>query len=340
MIGRCLPPIVIIDAGALDAFAGSRWTKLPAGSVQCHGFEPDEGECDRLNQAARAASLDFRFYPVALAGRSGPIEFYRYAEPAANSFYGPNSRLIGRWCYTRSMTLAAQFEVKEKLQLDAIRLDDWARSQAIAEIDFIKLNVQGAELDILGGAQELLKNTAGLLIEQTFNQTYVGAPLFGEVYKFVNDAGFCMFDVVGINRVARTRSPIHITEDRIFVVDGHWPHHQFLEGHFFYLRDPISLSDVWADGQSPSIERCLKIACLAEVFGQIEYAFEILDWIAASPQAGKHAAICRGILESGAASYRSISAARLRAMPPSPTPAERGALSKLAQWLRSRGFRV
>jgi FkbM family methyltransferase len=165
-------PVVVIDAGALDALAGSRWAKLPANGVKCHGFEPDVRECDRLNDTAKAGGLDFHFYPLALAGRTGPVEFYRYAEPAANSFYPPNNSLIGRWCYTRSLTLASQFELKEKLNLDAVCLDDWAKAHAVADADFIKLNVQGAEVDILCGAEGLLKNTLGLMVEQTFNATY------------------------------------------------------------------------------------------------------------------------------------------------------------------------
>jgi FkbM family methyltransferase len=300
-------PLVIIDAGALDAFTGSRWTKLPADKVRVHGFEPDVPECQRLNRAAASAGVDFRFHPVALARHTGPAEFYRFAEPAANSFYAANHRLISRWCYTRTLTLASQFKVLERPSLDAVSLDDWAKMNAITDVDFVKLNVQGAELDILAGAGILLQNTLGLLVEQTFNATYVGAPLFGEVYDFISNAGFCMFDVVGMNRVARTRSPIHITEDKIFVVDGHWPHHQFLEGHFFYLRDPIAGSDVWNEGLSLSLEKCLKLACLAEMFGQIEYAFEILEWIAASPRAGKAAVVCREIVDRGANIYRRVS---------------------------------
>ncbi len=300
-------PIVIIDAGALDAFAGSRWTKLSTDNVRCHGFEPDPDECARLNDMAKVSGVDFRFYPVALAGRTGPVEFYRYIEPAANSFYEANRDLIGRWCYTRSLTLASQFKLKEKVSLDAVSLDDWGRSEAVADVDFIKLNVQGAELDILLGAQGLLKNTLGLIVEQTFNATYT-VPLFGDVYKFISDAGFQMFDIVGMNRVARTRSPIHITEDRIFVVDGTWPHHQFLEGHFFYLRDPIASDDAWTEGCRFSFEQCIKLACLAETFGQIEYAFEMLEWLAASPQAGQRAVICREIVRDGVAAYRGVSA--------------------------------
>jgi FkbM family methyltransferase len=321
-------PLVIVDAGALDAFNGSRWTKLPADKVRVHGFEPDVPECQKLNKAAAKADVDFQFHPVALARRTGPAQFYRFAEPAANSFYAANDRLVSRWCYTRTLTLASQFKVVERPSLEAVSLSDWAKTNAVTDVDFIKLNVQGAELDILSGAEMLLNNTLGLLVEQTFNPTYVGAPLFGEVYEFIRNAGFCMFDVVGMNRVARTRSPIHITEDRIFVVDGHWPHHQFLEGHFFYLRDPISGSDVWNEGLSLPLEKCLKLACLAEMFGQIEYAFEILEWIAASPRAGSIAAVCREIVERGANVYRQASKA---SAPVETPPAGRGETSPVPQ---------
>ena len=281
--------------------------KLPRDKIRLYGFEPDEQECAGLNKTAELAGVDFHFYPVALGGRSGQADFYRYAEPAANSLFAPNEALIRRWCYGRSLPLTSQFELRKKATIEVQSLADWAKNNGIAECDFIKLNVQGAELDVLAGAGELLNSAMGMVVEQTFNPTYRGAPLFGKVYNFIDAAGFCMFDVVGFNRVARVRSPIHITDDRIFVVSGHWPHHQFFEGHFFYLRDPLLIGDMWDDKRSPPLEKCFKIACLAEIFGQIEYAFEILDWIAASPGAVKVAAETRRIIDAGAEIYRRAS---------------------------------
>jgi FkbM family methyltransferase len=301
-------PIVVIDVGAHDAFADPRWTKLPSDKIRVHGFEPDEQECRTLNEAAESAGLDFHFYPVALAGHTGPAEFYRYAEPAANSFYGPNEPLLSRWCYNRALPLTSQFKVLEKSPVEALSLADWADGNGIKDFDFIKLNVQGAELDVLRGAGPLLDTAMGMVVEQTFTPTYLGAPLFGKVYDFIDESGFCMFDVVGMNRVARTRSPIHITEDRVFVVTGLWPHHQFFEGHFFYMRDPLRICNEWSESQSPSLDKCFKLACVAEVFGQIEYAFEILEWIASSPSAARVAPATRKVIEEGAETYRKASA--------------------------------
>jgi FkbM family methyltransferase len=304
--GLLSTPIVALDVGARDAFVHTRWNALPPDMVRLHGFEPDPPECDALNRRAAAEGLDFHFHPVALAERTGPIDFHRYAEPAAGSLYPANRRVVERYCYGRESPLSSQFELVEKRTIEAKSMADWARGAGVAEIDFCKLNVQGAELDILRGAGPLLDSVLGIVAEQTFHATYVGAPLFGEVYEFLRAAGFSMFDAIGMNLVARTRSPIHVTEDRVFSVGGAWPRHQVLEGHFLYLRDPVLAAD---EPGSASLQQCLKLVCIAELFGQIEFAFELLWWLAASPRAGRTGSLCREVAERGADTYRSVSRA-------------------------------
>ena len=303
-------PIVVLDVGARDAFGHMRWTALPPDMVQLHGFEPDPRECDALNQEAQANGFDFQFHPIALAEHTGLVDFYRYAEPAANSFYLANRRIVDRFCYARDVTLASQFELIEKRAIEAKSVVDWARAAGVAEIDFCKLNIQGGELDVLRGTGPMLKSMLGLFVEQTFSATYVGAPLFGQVYEFIRAAGFCMFDAPGMNRLARTRSPIHLTEDHIFSRSGTWgrtwPHHQVLEGHFLYFRDPILAADEWSQTLAP-LEQCIKLACIAELFGQLEFAFELMSWIAASPLAGRAGSRCREIVGRGVEFYRAVS---------------------------------
>jgi FkbM family methyltransferase len=300
-------PIVVLDVGARDAFAETPWTALPADMVRLHGFEPDPEECEVLNERAKAAGVNFSFHQVALARRTGPLDFYRYSEQAANSPYPANNRLVSRWCYSRSVPLATQFRLVKKEVIPAISVADWAAAERLSAIDFFKLNVQGAELDVLLGAGPLLDSTLGLIPEQTFNATYVGAPLFGEVYEFIRKAGFSMFSINGMNSVARTHSPIHLTEDRIFAGPRGWPRHQLLEGHFLYLRDPILEANGWSPKSAYSLERCIKLICLAEIFGQVEFAFEMLQWIAGSPQAAEIGSHCREIAIDGARTYREIS---------------------------------
>jgi len=50
-----------------------------------------------------------------------------------------------------------------------------------APIDFIKLDVQGAELDILNGGEKTIKNTEHVLIEVSLVEYNQGAPLIDKI---------------------------------------------------------------------------------------------------------------------------------------------------------------
>ena len=53
-------------------------------------------------------------------------------------------------------------------KVEAISLDDFARSEGLDEIDLLKLDVQGAESLVLAGATEILKKTRALIVEVSF----------------------------------------------------------------------------------------------------------------------------------------------------------------------------
>jgi hypothetical protein len=48
-----------------------------------------------------------------------------------------------------------------------------------------------------------------------------------------------------------------------------------IEGHALFLRDPLGDRSL----QRLDVSRIIKLAALAEAFGQIEYAFELLNWL-------------------------------------------------------------
>jgi FkbM family methyltransferase len=147
--GLVRTPLVVLDIGARDALSDTRWTGLPREMVRLHGFEPDDEECRNLNERANAGGYPFVFHSTALAETTGEATLYQYAEPAANSLYPGNARLLARWCYNRALTLTSQFRLSKKSVIPTKSLADWASQAALGDIDFCKLNVQGAELDIL-----------------------------------------------------------------------------------------------------------------------------------------------------------------------------------------------
>jgi FkbM family methyltransferase len=62
--------------------------------------------------------------------------------------------------------------------------------------DLIKMDVQGAELDIIKGAIPIIKETKYLILELSILQYNQGAPLIGKVIEELNKLDFAMMDII------------------------------------------------------------------------------------------------------------------------------------------------
>lgn len=73
------------------------------------------------------------------------------------------------------------------------RLDDIV----IGDYDFIKLDVQGAELDVLRGGMRTLGSAKWVLMEVAVEKYNDGAPLWDDVVKFMDEKGFDLSTEIG-----------------------------------------------------------------------------------------------------------------------------------------------
>lgn len=88
--------------------------------------------------------------------------------------------------------------------------------------DFVKLDVQGAELDVLRGAAASLPGIEVLFVELSLHVVNHGAPLLAEVVAELDALGFAMFDVM---QLPRNSEGLQFQVDAIFVRKGSalWP---------------------------------------------------------------------------------------------------------------------
>ena len=64
------------------------------------------------------------------------------------------------------------------------------------KIDFIKIDVQGAELDILKGGEQTIKNTDYVSLEVSLVEYNQGAPLISEIIDKMREYNFYMLDII------------------------------------------------------------------------------------------------------------------------------------------------
>jgi FkbM family methyltransferase len=66
--------------------------------------------------------------------------------------------------------------------------------------DFIKLDTQGYEIEILMGGSKALASAEVILMEVSFLEIYKGAPLFSEVIEQMSGWGFQVYDICSLIR--------------------------------------------------------------------------------------------------------------------------------------------
>ncbi len=305
-----LPPgerIVIVDAGAREVDHDPRWRAFDPSRLKFVGFEPDAQEAARLNTTRMIDGIEIQIVAAGLWGSTGTINFQNNNIGGGSSFLSQNRQVTDRWKFENpdESALARDifFPVRHE-SINVVSLADWSREADVGTVDFLKLNVQGGELEILQGAGPVLDNVLGILVEMAFVESYSKRPMFADIDRFLSKSGFTFFDLLAHHYVGRAAAPIVaqrliIVEPKLGQLVSSWG--QLIEGHGLYLRDPIS------DKRSRPLkpDQVIKLAALAEGFGQIEFAFELLQWLAGmseadDPQLSKK---LRAILKQSAEKY-------------------------------------
>lgn len=89
------------------------------------------------------------------------------------------------------------------MDYDCSPLDDGFDIQN--KFDFIKIDTQGSELNILKGGKESMKHAFGLELEVELKSVYQDQPLLGEVTSFCEENNFEFIDFIRLSRWERTR---------------------------------------------------------------------------------------------------------------------------------------
>jgi FkbM family methyltransferase len=78
----------------------------------------------------------------------------------------------------------------------AITLDEMCKERGLRGPYLIKVDVQGAELDVLAGASQVLKDTEYVILEVLLMGFLIGGPQLYDVVSFMKERGFMVYDIL------------------------------------------------------------------------------------------------------------------------------------------------
>lgn len=186
--------LIILEIGSCEGEDSIRLSrKFPNATI--YTFEPLPSNVKTIKRNFTKYGLKSNhLYPIAMSDTNSKSDFY------VSSGHPSDSPKTKAWDYgNKSSSLLAPKEHKKvhkwvkfdkKIQVKTQRLDSFCRDHGIAKIDFIYLDVQGAELMVLEGAGDLLKKVGAIWLEVEAIELYEGQPLKTDVEKFMESHGF------------------------------------------------------------------------------------------------------------------------------------------------------
>jgi len=122
---------------------------------------------------------------------------------AAGSAPGEVEILVHRapWCSSVLGGFRGEDGSGTRRSVPVVRLDDIASERELVGPFLVKVDVEGAELEALSGAPEVLRATELVLLEVALFELVAGAPQFHDVVSWMHDHGFVVADIYdGHNR--------------------------------------------------------------------------------------------------------------------------------------------
>ncbi|HRD67784.1 MAG TPA: FkbM family methyltransferase [Candidatus Competibacter sp.] len=209
-------PLIVVDVGCRWGFAEHLLNGEHAHNFRIYGFDPDADECQRLQKIyEHFPQGGVQCIPLALGGKEGRRDLFVTKEPACSSLHTPIEFLSKNYP-------ALDCIKKERVcPVKVVTLKSWADSEVIDRIDYIKVDTQGSELEILRGAGDILNTTRCIDIEVEFNPIYEGQALFCDVDMFLRSKGFRLWRLSNLVHYSLGGTAIPLGGSNAFCYDTH-----------------------------------------------------------------------------------------------------------------------
>ena len=175
----------LLDVGARFG-VGYPWNNAKMENLNVILVEPDPEEVELLSQHHKGDIL-----PYTLWSKETELMLNINKNPGTSSVLESNMPFLSQFDGSQ------RYELKHQIRTRTRTIDNLHNSGELADVDFMKMDVQGAEVEIMKGGVNFLKNNlVGLESEVLFTHLYHNQPLFSDIEVFVRqELGLELWDI-------------------------------------------------------------------------------------------------------------------------------------------------
>jgi FkbM family methyltransferase len=196
-------PLIIFDIGACDGIDSIKYSTLfPNSIIYC--FEPLPNNLQELTTNIEKYKINnIKACPEALSNTIGTAIFH------VSSGHPTNISSQDNWDYGKASSSLLNpsnnikkaydwLKFEKQVTVNTNIIDNFCSQHKISSIDFIHMDVQGAELMVLEGAQNSLNKIKAIWLEVEKIELYQNQPLKNDIEKFMfNNKFIKVKDTVG-----------------------------------------------------------------------------------------------------------------------------------------------
>jgi len=180
------PGDIIFDVGANKG----DWSNLVFkyhNDIQLYAFEPIAAVYENLKRNLQ--NYNALCFNIAVSDKSEIKSFYYYTNPSHSELSGLYSRPILQKILPNSHPITIKVITKP--------LNSFCSEQKISRINFLKIDTEGAELDVLNGALSLIKQQAIDVIQFEYGGTYTDSKVTLKMaYDLLSQNNYSIFRII------------------------------------------------------------------------------------------------------------------------------------------------
>jgi FkbM family methyltransferase len=187
LVGKDDP--LILEIGCNDGL-NTQWFLEIFRNPKIYCFEPDPRAITRFKSNIGSHPC-VTLAEIALSDREGEITFFQSGgQPSEEN----SAKMPEGWDLSGSIRPPKEHleshpwcKFESKIQVRTSTLDSWCDANAIETVDFVWMDVQGAEMDVLRGSSATLRKTRFIYMEYAEKELYAGQALLPDLIRFLKN---------------------------------------------------------------------------------------------------------------------------------------------------------
>ena len=235
-------------------------------------YDADQDSIEYTKERVESVFAESIVLPYCMGGKNGKASFHINKDPFTSSNIPTNDEFKDYYCFSHNhdYVWGEGSECQEVRDLEVITLDTLMSKDDtnIPKPDLLTLDTQGSEYEILQGAEGLLNsNVLAVRCEVEFFPLYKDQKLFSDIFNLLSSHNFQFVEFTHLGKLSPFRGPVNI-RGKSFTAYGD----ALFFKNFSQLKESI---------QDPNelYIAAHKLSLIAVLYGQIEFAIDILNQV-------------------------------------------------------------